>query len=126
MPIIKNVSISLFNYRKFVKDVVRNNISRNKNLKRLLQISLNVVSTLFLSSFKTSYVVMEPLNALYIASRRNSERCHRQFNVATFALPSADISLRRRSLVGREAGGRERERANGERNLKQILDITEV
>lgn len=57
MPIIKNVSISLFNYRKFVKDVVRNNISRNKNLERLLKISLNVVSTLFLSSFKTSYLV---------------------------------------------------------------------
>lgn len=51
-------------------------------------------------------MITEPLNALYIVSRRNSERCRRQLNVATFALPSADISLRRRSLVGRQ---RERE-----------------
>jgi len=55
-------------------------------------------------------MITEPLNALYIVSRRNSERCRRQLNVATFALPSADISLRRRSLVGRQRSERQRER----------------
>lgn len=44
-----------------------------------------------------------------IVSRRNSEHCHCQLNVATFALPSADISLRRRSLVERQRSGRQRE-----------------
>lgn len=63
--------------------------------------------------------MMELLNALYIAFGRNGERCRRQLNVVNnVALPSANI---RQSF---EAGGRER--ANGERNLKQILDITAV
>lgn len=54
-------------------------------------------------------MITEPFNALYIVSRRNSERCRCQLNVATFVLPSADISLRRQSLVGRQRSGRQRE-----------------
>lgn len=69
----------------------------------------------------TSSRITEPLNALYIASGRNDERCRRQLNaVNNVALPSADIPL------SRQRSGRQREskwRTQSEANPRYYSDL---